>query len=251
FDADDLAVLADQHHFGFLRYLRDAHDFAVARRGLDVDHAFAAAVGEAILVGGSALAVAVLGDRKNERAFLRNQVGDLGSYFPFFRHRLNLGLERGRHADDVIFLGEVHAAHAGGVAAHGANVVLVEANRLPIMGGEENDLVAIGQRGRYQFIARFDIDGDDAARHHVREVFHFGLLHRAVVGYKEDVAVFFFQVAYGEHGAHGFSRLQSDEVADMLALAGGAHVGNLIHLQPVDASRVGEDQHVGVGRVDE
>src|ERR1700682_3523975 len=55
FDADDLAVLADQHHLGLLRYLRDADDFAVALRRLDVDHALAAAIGEAILIGGSAL----------------------------------------------------------------------------------------------------------------------------------------------------------------------------------------------------
>ena len=32
----------------------------------------------------------------------------------------------------------------------------------------------------------------------------------------------------------------------MLAFAGGADVGNLVHLQPVDAAGVGEDEDVGV-----
>src|ERR1039458_5375831 len=250
-DADNLAVLADQHHLRLLTHLRDADDFAVACRGLDVDHALIAAIGKAILVGGSALAVSVFGDGKNERALFRDQVRDFGSDIALFRYCFRLRLERGGHADDVIFLGQVHAAHAGGVASHGADVVFVEANCLSVVRSEEDDLVAVGQRGRDQLIALFDIDGDDAARHHVREVFHLGLLHRAIVRDKENVPAFFFQVAHGEHGTHGFSRLQSHQVAHVLSLAGGGDVGNLIHLQPVDAPGVGEDQDVGVSRGDE
>ena len=45
--------------------------------------------------------------------------------------------------------------------------------------------------------------------------------------------------------------LQRDEVAHVLALAGGADVGNLVDLQPVDAACIGEDQDVGVGGGDE
>ena len=41
------------------------------------------------------------------------------------------------------------------------------------------------------------------------------------------------------------------EVADVLAFAGGADVGNFIDLEPVDAAFVGEDQNVGVGGGDE
>jgi len=37
--ADDFAILADQHDFGFFRDLSDAGYFAVAFGGLDVDHA--------------------------------------------------------------------------------------------------------------------------------------------------------------------------------------------------------------------
>ena len=77
------------------------------------------------------------------------------------------------------------------------------------------------------------------------------LLHQAVARGEEDVFVFFFKIAHREHGLHRFARLQADQVADVLALAGGADVGNFVHLQPVDASRVGEDQNVGVRRGDE
>ena len=84
-----------------------------------------------------------------------------------------------------------------------------------------------------------------------REVFELGLLHRAVARGEEDVLAFFFQIADGEHGADGLARLQPDQVADVLAFAGGADVGNFVHLQPVDAAGVGEDQNVGVGGGDE
>ena len=50
--------------------LRDGDYFADALCRLHVDHAFAAAVGEAVFVGGSALAVAVFGDGEDQVAFL-------------------------------------------------------------------------------------------------------------------------------------------------------------------------------------
>src|ERR1700674_3086867 len=251
FHADDLAVLRDQHHLGFLTYLRNADDFSIAFRSLDVDHALAAAIGEAIFIGGGALPVSVLSYRKNKRAFFRDEVGDFGSDIAFFRHRFRLGLDRGRHADDVIFLAEIHAAHAGSVASHRTHVVLVKANRLSIVRREEYDLVAVSQRGRDQFGALFNVDGDDAALHHVREVFHRSLLHRAIMRGKEYIPALFFQIPHREHGAYRFARLQADQVADVLPFAGSRDVGNLIKLQPVHAPRVGEDQNVSVGRGDE
>ena len=44
-------------------------DFSDPLGGLHVDYAFAAAVGEAVFVGGSALAESVFGDRKDQVAF--------------------------------------------------------------------------------------------------------------------------------------------------------------------------------------
>ena len=160
-------------------------------------------------------------------------------------------LGRCRHADDVVLVFEVHAADAGGVAAHGADVAFFEADGLAFVGGEEDDLLAVGERGGNEFVALFDVDGDDAARHDVGEVLEFGLLHGAVAGDEEDVLAFLFEIADGEHGADGLAGLERDEVAHVLALAGGADVGNLVDLQPVDAAGAGEDQDVGVGGGDE
>ena len=64
------------------------------------------------------------------------------------------------------------------------------------------------RRGGDQFVALLDVDGDNAARHHVREVLEFGLLHRAVASGEEDVAAGFLEIAHSEHGAHGLAGLQ-------------------------------------------
>ena len=60
------------------------------------------------------------------------------------------------------------------------------------MRGQEDDLLAVGEAGSNQFVALLDVDGDNAARHHVREVLEFGLLHGAIAGCEEDVFAFFF-----------------------------------------------------------
>ena len=56
------------------------------------------------------------------------------------------GLGRGGDggADDEVALAEIDAAVAGGGAAHGAEVLLVEADGHAVMGGEEDDLGAVG-----------------------------------------------------------------------------------------------------------
>ena len=64
----------------------------------------------------------------------------------------------------------------------------VEADGLAVMRRQEDDLLAIGEADGDQFVSLLDVDGDDAARHHVGEIFEFGLLHRAVAGGEEDVA---------------------------------------------------------------
>src|SRR5581483_11627915 len=68
---------------------------------------------------------------------------------------------------------------------------------------------------------------------------------------EEDVSSFFFEVTHGEHGPYCLARLQRYQVADVLALAGGADIRDLVHLEPVNAAAVGEDKNVCVGRGDE
>ena len=117
----------------------------------------------------------------------------------------------------------------------------------PSWRGEEDDLVAVSAAGRHQFVFLLDADGDDAARHHVAEVLQRRLLHGAAAGGEEDELALLFQVAHREQGAHALARLQRHQVGDGLALARGAELGNLVHLQPVHAAGVGEHQDVIVG----
>ena len=78
-----------------------------------------------------------------------------------------------------------------------------------------------------------------------------GLLDGAFAGGEEDVLAFFFEVADGQDGADGFAGLQVEQAGHGFAFAGGAHVGDFVDLEPVDAAFVGEAEQVGVGGVDD
>ena len=90
-------------------------------------------------------------------------------------------------ADDVVALLERDALVAVGGAAHGAEVLLVEADGHAVVGGEEDDLLAVGDAGGDELVVLVDADGDDAAGHDVGEVLERGLLDGAVAGGEEDV----------------------------------------------------------------
>ena len=154
-------------------------------------------------------------------------------------------------ADDVVALLERDAAVAGGGTTHGAEVLLVEADGHAVVGGEEDDLLAVGDAGGDELVVLLDVDGDDAARHDVGEVLEGGLLDGAVAGGEEDVLAVFVEVADGEDGDDFFAGLEGDERGHGLALACGADVGDLVDLEPVDAAGVGEAEEIGVRRVDD
>ena len=119
------------------------------------------------------------------------------------------------------------------------------------MRGEEDDLVAVGHARGDELVVLVDADGNDAARHDVREVLERGLLHRAVARGEEHVLGLLFEVLDGENGDDLFAGLQVDERSHRLALAGGADVGNLIHLEPVDAAGVGEAEQIRMRGIDD
>ncbi len=54
------------------------------------------------------------------------------------------------------------------------------------MGGEEDDLLAVGDAGGDELVVLLDVDGDDAAGHDVGEVLERGLLDGAVAGGEEE-----------------------------------------------------------------
>ena len=105
--------------------------------------------------------------------------------------------------------------------------LLVEADGHAVVGGEEDDLLAVGDAGGDELVVLVDADGDDAAGHDVGEVLERGLLDGAVAGGEEDVLGVFFEVADGEDGDDFFAGLEVDERGHGLALAGGADVGDL------------------------
>ena len=85
---------------------------------------------------------------------------------------------------DIVALAEVDAAVAVGGAAHGAEVLLVEADGHAVVGGEEDDLVAVGDAGGDELVVLVDADGDDAAGLDVGEVLERGSSSRCRCGWR-------------------------------------------------------------------
>src|SRR5262249_31339272 len=77
-------------------------------------------------------------------------------------------------------------------------------------------------------------------------VFERRLLYRAFTRDEEDIFVLRLEITNWQESFYRLARLQRNQVADVLTLAGCTHVGNLIHLQPVHTAGVGEDQQVVV-----
>jgi hypothetical protein len=76
------------------------------------------------------------------------------------------------------------------------------------MRGQEHDLMTVRETGGNQFVVLFNADGDDAARHHIAEVFERGLLYSSVASNEEDELILLFKIADGQHGARCLSWLQ-------------------------------------------
>ena len=106
---------------------------------LHVDHALAAARSEAVVLEHRPLAKAVL------------------------RSRQHMALAQHDQRDQALVVGQLDAAHAGGVAAHGAHFVFVEADGLATAGAQHDLVVAGGQRYAHQPVIVTQVNGDDAA----------------------------------------------------------------------------------------
>jgi hypothetical protein len=110
------------------------------------------------------------------------------------------------------------------------------------MRGQEDDLIAVGAASANQLVIVVDADGNNAARHHIAKVLERSLLDRALAGGEKDELAILFQIAYGQDGAHALPRLQVEQAGHGLAFAGGADIGDLIHLEPIDPAGVGESR---------
>src|SRR5260221_12971378 len=144
---DQHAAGGDQHHLVVVVDQHGADHLAVPLRGLDRDHALAAAAVARIFAERRALAEPVLGGGEHALAF----VG------------------AGEHADHALLIAEAHAAHAGRLPAHRSHVALLEAHRLAI-GSEKHDIAfAIRRPGTNEIVALVDAHRDDAARSRSRK----------------------------------------------------------------------------------
>ncbi len=94
-----------------------------------------------------------------------------------------------QQGNDVLALIEVHAAHTPRAAAHRAHIVFVEPHGLARVREQHHVVFAVGQCGADQVVAVVKTDRDDAALARVREIIQRCLLHCAVVGRHEHVAV--------------------------------------------------------------
>src|SRR5690606_30480282 len=221
--ANQDAGIGDQHHLVVVAHLGDAGDLAVALGGPDGDQALPAPALEPMFGLEGALAVAVLGDREDGGARFEH-VG---------RDHAVAGLEG-------------DASHPPRIAAHGADVALVEADRHAVGGADEDVGGAVGEHGGHQLVALVDPQGEDSAGADVGEGHQVRLLHHAVAGDHED-EVALFEAANRKHAREFFALLELDEVDDGPPEGLAAGERDLVNLEPVEAAEVGEEEEVVVG----
>src|SRR3954467_10082149 len=164
-DADDFAVLADDHALGVFVHLHDCRDLSVALRGLDVNHALATACDQAVFLGVSAFAITVLRHRQNEGRRWFIFVLTIGLL-------LAIGFLRGRriwdrHTYYVVLVVQIHASDAICRTAHRSNISFFEADGHAIVRGQEDNPVAVSDASGYELVILFDADRDNATEHHV------------------------------------------------------------------------------------
>src|SRR6185436_17684238 len=96
----------------------------------------------------------------------------------------------GTNGDDVIILPQLDAARSASRPAHGSRILLVEANRQPVVRGDEDALRPVGKNDVEQLIAFVDIDRDDSIRANVLKVSQRRLLDHALARDHHDIASF-------------------------------------------------------------
>ena len=159
--AQRLPAVGHQHHLVARADQGDADHRAVALAGVDEDDALAAAALQAELLERRALAVAALADGEHAMALA---VADTP-----------MPTTTGRPPSSSI------AFHAHGGAAHGAHLVLGEADRHPAPGGDDDLARAVGDGGGEELVALLDLHADDALLAEVLVLGERGLLDLAAL----------------------------------------------------------------------
>src|SRR5690348_2620880 len=223
--ADDDAFARYDHDLvvGLHEQLLD--DIAVLLGAVERFDALTAAIRLAIVVDRRALAVAVARDDEDLSAILADDV----------------------HRDDVRTPGEAHGAHAAARAAHRANGLLIEADRVAVRCREHELGGAVGQLDVEQFIALHEIDRDEPGAADAAEIGERRLLYVSAPRH-HDEELFGAERADREHGGDGLARRQRQQVDERRAARLSRRVGDLMRAQPVDAPAIGEEEDVLVRR---
>src|SRR6185437_7579203 len=160
---------ADEHDLLARQHLQRRHCGAVTVRRLHRDDALAAAP--------------VHGEILNRRTLAVPRGGG-GEY-----RAAALALPHHDERDDFLRIRELDAAHTRGLAAHRADLALVEADGLAAARNQHDLALPVGDRNPDEPVLIVQIDGDDAARARARERGERRLLHGPLAGRHEDVVL--------------------------------------------------------------
>src|SRR5712692_7328424 len=225
--ADHDPLLGDHHQLVVGEHLLEGDDVARLVRTLQGDDAPAAAVLHPVLIELGALAHALLGDGEQRGLAAHDH-----------------------HVDHLVLLVELDPFHAGGRASHVPHVLLVETDAHAVVRGEHDVVPAVGHLHVDQLVALFDVDGANADGARVAELRQPRLLHHALFGGEQEKLVL-RELAHGYKGREALVGLHGDAGDDRLAARGPRRLRDLMHLQPVTLTLLGEEHHVVVGRRDE
>ena len=273
--ADHLALVGGEHDL-LARLDREArHHAPIARPGVDVGDALAAAIGAAIFIGAGALAKAVLGNGEDELLAFGHfgdpivGQGALGALAlaPGRAAQISLALfRRGAcatqdgHGDDFVAAQQPHSAYAGRAARlELAHVGRHEADGLAVAGGEEDVVLAHAERHPDQAVAGIlflaflgdpELHRDLAGGRDVLERVHAVAADGSVRGREHQVqrAPAVLILGQGQDGRDDLACLQRQQVDHRPPLGRRPALGQPPDLHSIDPAKVGEEQDGIVGR---
>src|SRR5581483_3738643 len=148
---------------------------------------------------------------------------------------------------DLVARTQLHAAHAGGGAAHRAHVVLAEADALAELRDHEDVVAPVRGDDLHELVAVAQVDGDETGTQRRVVLVELRLLHLALLRGEEEEAVRLV-VARVDDGLDALLGLELQQVHDGGAARGALLHRDLVRLEPVHAPAVGEEQQVRVRR---
>src|SRR5215208_966550 len=145
------------------------------------------------------------------------QVGALAVAVRRDDEKLRLRLDDLEAADTVAGL-QADATHAAGRARAGGDLAGAVAQRLPLLGDQDQLLVLLAVLDPGQLVAGLEVEGDQAVRAHHGKVLERRLLDLSLArGHEEEVIL---EVGRRQYGGYRLARVDADEIHHRQALGG-------------------------------